>query len=157
MTTALIQEWLEEVKDPEIPVLSIVDLGIITGVEINGDAVTVALTPTFTGCPALDQIKADIRETLSRKGVKDVTVEVTFRTTWTTDRITERGKEALRQFGIAPPVLGYIADLDILEHAICPRCNGNNTEVKNSFGATLCRSIHYCTDCREAFEQFKPL
>jgi ring-1,2-phenylacetyl-CoA epoxidase subunit PaaD len=157
MTTAQIQQWLEEVKDPEIPVLSIVDLGIITGVEINGDAVTVALTPTFTGCPALDQIKADIRETLSRKGVKDVIVEVTFRTTWTTDRITERGKEALRQFGIAPPVSGYIADLDILEHAICPRCNGNNTEVKNTFGATLCRSIHYCTDCREAFEQFKPL
>ncbi len=114
--------WLEEVKDPEIPVLSLVDLGVITEVTIDGSRVRI-------------EIKA-----------------------WTSDRISEKGKTALKEFGLAPPPPSMIfTQLDILESAQCPRCDGTNTELKTPFGATLCRAIYYCHDCKDAFEQFKPL
>jgi ring-1,2-phenylacetyl-CoA epoxidase subunit PaaD len=150
--------WLEEVKDPEIPVLSLVDLGVITNIKLDSSKVKIELTPTFVGCPALDMMKNDIIEVLKRRGIEQVEVEVSFRETWTSDRISEKGKEALKKFGLAPPPSRQIfVDLEVLEHAACPRCDGTNTEMKSSFGPTLCRSIHYCHDCREAFEQFKPL
>jgi ring-1,2-phenylacetyl-CoA epoxidase subunit PaaD len=153
-----IYAWLEEVKDPEIPVLSLVDLGVITSIKFDFPKVKIELTPTFVGCPALDMMKDDIIEVLKRKGIEQVEVEVSFRKTWTSDLISEKGKEALKKFGLAPPPSRQIfVDLEVLEHAACPRCDGTNTELKNSFGPTLCRSIHYCHDCREAFEQFKPL
>jgi ring-1,2-phenylacetyl-CoA epoxidase subunit PaaD len=149
--------WLEEVKDPEIPVLSLVDLGVITAVEVNETQVRVEMTPTFVGCPALDYMKNDIETTLKKHGLEP-TVEVTFRKVWTSELISEKGKRALKQFGISPPASNKIfTDLEILEIAECPRCNGTNTEIKNPFGPTLCRSIHYCNDCKEAFEQFKPV
>ena len=150
--------WLEEVKDPEIPVLSIVDLGVITGVEVGGNNVSVEMTPTFVGCPALEVMKEDITSVLRRRGVEGVEIDVTFRKPWNSDRITEKGRNALKQFGLAPPPAGqFIEDLEILEHAVCPRCNGTDTQLKNTFGPTLCRSIYYCNSCREAFEQFKPI
>lgn len=150
--------WLEEVKDPEIPVLSLVDLGVITRVAIDGLNVTIEMTPTFVGCPALDMMKQEIEEKLKSHGIKEVTILVTFREPWSSDKISEKGKQALKKFGLAPPPDNRLfIDLEVLEHAICPRCDGTNTEVKNTFGPTLCRSIHYCHDCREAFEQFKPL
>ena len=151
--------WLERVMDPEIPVLSIVDLGIIAGVDVTGESVTVKITPTFVGCPALDAIRNEIAATLEAEGVSAYKIEVTMETAWTSDRITEKGRIALRQFGLTPPVPAshVIEDLTILESAQCPRCNGTNTEMRSLFGATLCRSTHYCNDCREAFEQFKPL
>ena len=151
-------EWLEEVKDPEIPVLSLVDLGVIAAVHIEDDLVTVELTPTFVGCPAIDMMKAEIEEVLTKKGIPSVFVDVNFRSQWTSDRITEKGKQALKKFGLAPPPsLAVFSDIEILEHAECPRCNGTDTELKNPFGPTLCRSIHYCNHCKEAFEQFKPI
>ncbi len=154
-----ILKWLEEVKDPEIPVLSIVDLGVISEVVIEDENVTIGLTPTFVGCPAIDMMKEEIIATLLSKGIPKVKVDVNFRTQWTSDMITEKGKMALKQFGLAPPPSSQsvISDLDILEHAHCPRCDGTNTDLKNPFGATLCRSIHYCNTCKEAFEQFKPI
>jgi ring-1,2-phenylacetyl-CoA epoxidase subunit PaaD len=158
LTTEQIYRWLEEVKDPEIPVLSLVDLGVITEVTINEGSVRIEMTPTFVGCPALDYMKADVKEVLKKYGVRDVSVDVTFKKVWSTERISEKGKAALKQFGLAPPPSNKLfTDLEILETAICPRCNGTNTELKNPFGPTLCRSIHYCHDCREAFEQFKPV
>lgn len=151
-------EWLTEVKDPELPVLSLVDLGVITGVELNGLEVKIEMTPTFVGCPALDMMKDQIREVLHSKGLKKVDIEVSFKKPWTSDMITQEGKEALKKFGISPPpARNLFVDLDLLEHAACPRCGGSNTTLRNSFGSTLCRSMHYCDDCREAFEQFKPL
>jgi ring-1,2-phenylacetyl-CoA epoxidase subunit PaaD len=103
-------------------------------------------------------MKEEIIATLHGKGIKKVDVEISFREIWTSDRISEKGKQALKKFGLAPPPSRQIfTDLEVLEHAICPRCDGTNTEMKNSFGPTLCRSIHFCHDCREAFEQFKPL
>jgi ring-1,2-phenylacetyl-CoA epoxidase subunit PaaD len=158
VTAQQILQWLEEVKDPEIPVLSLVDLGVITRVESDGEKVNLEMTPTFVGCPALDMMKDEVEKTLKAKGVKEVTITVSFREPWSSDKITEKGKIALKKFGLAPPPQGNLfTDIDILEHANCPRCNGTNTSLKSTFGPTLCRSIHYCHDCQEAFEQFKPL
>ena len=150
--------WLEEVKDPEIPVLSLVDLGVINDVNVQESHVTIEMTPTFVGCPALDMMKQDITDVLKKNGVPDVTINVTFNKPWSSDLISEKGRLALKQFGLAPPPSATLfEDLDILEKAICPRCNSEETELRSTFGATLCRSIHYCNNCREAFEQFKPL
>lgn len=150
--------WLSDVKDPEIPVLSLVDLGVIRNVTIDADAVTIEMTPTFVGCPALDMMQTEIRDVLHKRGVAHVQIEVSFKQPWTSDMISEEGQKALRQFGIAPPAARTLfGDLDILDHAECPRCGSANTELRNIFGATLCRSIHYCNVCREAFEQFKPV
>lgn len=159
LTTDDIYQWLEEVKDPEIPILSLVDLGVITGVQVTGRDVSIEMTPTFVGCPALDMMKNDIREVLLKNGVQQVKIDVSFKKPWTSDSISEKGKAALKKFGLAPPPLArnLFTDIDILEHVPCPRCSGTDTELKNPFGPTLCRSIHYCNTCREAFEQFKPL
>jgi ring-1,2-phenylacetyl-CoA epoxidase subunit PaaD len=103
-------------------------------------------------------MKQDISEVLKKNGVQEVIVKISFRDAWSTDKISKKGKEALQKFGLAPPPSKKIfSDLDVLERAICPRCEGTNTELKNLFGPTLCRAIHYCRDCKEAFEQFKPL
>lgn len=150
--------WLEDVKDPEIPVLSLVDLGVITDVTVDKDAVRIGMTPTFVGCPALDMMQSEIREVLTRHGVKNIDISVSFKTPWNSDMISQKGRQALRNFGLAPPPSRQLfEDLEVLERAICPRCGHSNTELKSPFGATLCRSIHYCNDCKEAFEQFKPL
>lgn len=158
LTREQVYTWLEEVKDPEIPVLSLVDLGVITAVTLTGENVHIEMTPTFVGCPALDFMKQDIRDVLGKHGIENVSIDVTFRKSWNSDLISEKGKEALKKFGLAPPPSRELfTELDVLEHAICPRCNGTNTELRNTFGPTLCRSIHYCNTCQEAFEQFKPL
>ncbi len=158
LTTDTIYAWLEEVKDPEIPVLSLVDLGVITNVTITDDAVHIEMTPTFVGCPALDIMKEEIVALLKNKGIENISIEVNFRDAWSSDKISTKGKQALKKYGLAPPPLNFLfTDLEILEHAQCPRCDGDNTEMKTPFGPTLCRSIHYCHDCKEAFEQFKPL
>ena len=158
MTSEDVYRWLEEVKDPEIPVLSLVDLGVITGVVITGNDIEIEMTPTFVGCPALDVMKNEIIAVLKEHHANEVTVKVSYREPWSSDKISEKGKRALKRFGLSPPPSQpFIGDIEVLEHAICPLCNGNNTELKNLFGPTLCRSIHYCYDCKEAFEQFKPL
>ena len=151
--------WLEDVKDPEIPVLSLVDLGVITAVMIEGDHVKIDMTPTFVGCPAMDFMKKEVMAVLTQHGIENPEVVINFKNAWTSDRISEKGKLALKKYGLAPPpsTREILTDLNVLEHAICPRCNGTNTEMKSPFGPTLCRSLHYCEDCREAFEQFKPL
>jgi ring-1,2-phenylacetyl-CoA epoxidase subunit PaaD len=158
LTADTIYSWLEDVKDPEIPVLSLVDLGVITDVSIHKHSVQIEMTPTFVGCPALDMMKEEITTVLKAKGIEDVRIDVNFRNAWSSDKISAKGKQALKKFGLAPPPSNAVfTDLEILEHAQCPRCDGDNTEMKTPFGPTLCRSIHYCHDCKEAFEQFKPL
>lgn len=153
-----VYEWLEEVKDPEIPVLSLVDLGVITEVEIKGDTVKIELTPTFAGCPAMDIMRNEVIEKLKNKGIQNVTATISFRIPWSSELISEKGKKALKQYGLAPPPSNKIfTELEILENAICPRCDNTHTEMKSPFGPTLCRSLYYCFDCKEAFEQFKPL
>lgn len=158
ITKENIYRWLTEVKDPEIPVLSLVDLGVITGVTIDNTTVKIEMTPTFVGCPALDFMQEDIRKVMKEHGVEKVEIQVTYKRPWTSDMISDDGRKALKKFGLAPPPGRQLfEDLDVLEHAECPRCGNKDTELRNTFGPTLCRSIHYCNDCREAFEQFKPL
>jgi ring-1,2-phenylacetyl-CoA epoxidase subunit PaaD len=148
---------LETVKDPEIPVLSLIDLGVITDVVVNQKSVLVKMTPTFVGCPAMDYMKAEVEAALQQNGFIP-TVQITFETPWSSDLISEKGKTALKKYGLAPPPSNKVfTDLEILETAICPRCDGENTEMKSPFGPTLCRALYYCHDCKEAFEQFKPL
>jgi ring-1,2-phenylacetyl-CoA epoxidase subunit PaaD len=158
LTISKIYSWLEEVKDPEIPVLSLVDLGVVTEVELDMDHVRVELTPTFAGCPAMEMMKNEVIEKLKSNGVKNPQVEISFRIPWSSEFISEKGKKALKEFGLAPPPSNRLfTDLEILENAECPRCNSHQTELRNPFGSTLCRSIYFCFSCQEAFEQFKPL
>ena len=161
LTKAQILDWLQAVKDPEIPTISLIDLGVVRGVEIEPATgkVSVHLTPTFAGCPAMDYMKRDVERTLLAHGVPAVNVEVSLREAWTSDMITDAGRAALRQHKLSPPpVLGnQVLDLDFLEYAECPNCHGHNTELRTPFGATLCRAVHHCHDCRQLFEQFKPV
>ncbi len=160
LTKEQILTWLEEVKDPEIPVLSLVDLGVITDVTVGetDEKVTVEMTPTFSGCPAMDYMKRNVEEVLDKYGVQNFEVRMSFDKPWNSNKISEKGKIALKNFGLAPPPeYNLILDLDILEHVKCPYCDSDNTDLKTPFGPTLCRSMHYCNNCRQMFEQFKPL
>lgn len=154
-----IKEWLDVVKDPEIPVLSLNDLGVITGIETGENGhVRVNMTPTFAGCPAMDVMKSDVEEVLKEKGINDFEVNLSFDTQWNSNMISEKGRKALKEFGLTPPPMhDLIVDIDIIEHAKCPYCDSENTEMKTPFGPALCRSMHYCNNCHQAFEQFKPL
>jgi ring-1,2-phenylacetyl-CoA epoxidase subunit PaaD len=149
---------LEEVKDPEIPVLSLIDLGVINEVHIEHTGqVKIEMTPTFAGCPAINVMKEDVMETLKKYGI-EAEVNVSFKNPWNSNKISTKGRKALESFGLAPPPHhDLIFDIDILEYVPCPYCKSENTELKSPFGPTLCRSLHYCHDCRQAFEQFKPL
>lgn len=148
---------LETVKDPEIPVLSLVDLGVITDVAVDGNKVLVKMTPTFVGCPAMDYMKSEVETALQQNGFEPH-VKITFEKPWSSDLISAKGKEALKKYGFAPPPdTKLFTDLEILETPTCPRCNGTNTELKSPFGPTLCRALYYCHSCKEAFEQFKPV
>lgn len=154
-----ILQWLEVVKDPEIPVLSLVDMGVITGVGYTTEGVLeVNMTPTFVGCPAMDAMRKGVEEVLTSLEIERFEVRISFEHPWSSDKITERGRAALKQFGLAPPPMhGNIIELDMLEHVACPYCDSHQTIMKSPFGPTLCRSLHYCTTCKQAFEQFKPL
>ncbi len=149
---------LYSVKDPEIPTISVVDMGIITDVAVNADGVVVTMTPTFVGCPAIDVMRADVQSAVEGMGVANVTVNVTFDVPWTTNRLTEAGKQALLKHGLAPPQpYDLELELTVLDHMACPYCGSTNTELKSPFGPTLCRSLHYCHVCLQAFEGFKPV
>lgn len=145
---------LREVDDPEIPGLSVVDLGIIRGVHSDEAGIDVEVMPTFTGCPALELIKCNIAERLAPLH-ETVRVRVTFEEAWTTDRISEAGRERLRCCGFAPPPRGNVIELRPLVK--CPYCGSLSTRMENPFGPTLCRSIHYCDACHQPFEGFKAL
>lgn len=146
---------LEEVKDPEIPILSIIDLKIVRSVEIRDDAVTVQITPTFVGCPALDMIAGAIQDVLIAKGIKTVNVRKDFALQWSTDMLDSEVREKLRLFGIAPP--SPTGNVEIELPTVCPYCSSPRTQLENSFGATLCKQIYYCNSCLQSFEKFKSL
>ena len=152
-------EALEDVKDPEIPTISIVDLGIVTGIDISDDNfVNVTLTPTFSGCPALKIMESMVKERLEKLDLSGVEVDTSFKVQWNTNMITEKGLAALKQHGLAPPPRhNGLIQIDLLEKVKCPYCGSNNTRLNTPFGPTLCRSMHYCNECLNAFEQFKPV
>lgn len=158
ITAEEVWKTLEQVKDPEIPVVSVVEMGIIQGVEVGEDGVTVTMTPTFAGCPAIELMRENIREQLESLGVPDATVNVALDPAWTSDRITESGRAKLKEIGLAPPARhGGTIEIDLLEVVHCPFCGSANTAMENPFGPTLCRALYYCNDCQQPFEKFKAL
>ncbi len=149
---------LEEVKDPEIPTISIVDLGIVTNITVENDFVGITLTPTFSGCPALKVMEDLVREKMQSLGIRNVEVKTNFDVPWNTDMITDNGREMLKKHGLAPPMKhNGLVQIEMLKNVECPHCKSRNTTLQTPFGPTLCRSIHYCNDCLQAFEQFKPV
>jgi ring-1,2-phenylacetyl-CoA epoxidase subunit PaaD len=155
---AAVWEALADVPDPEIPTISVVDLGVVHTVEFgpSGD-LRVELLPTFIGCPATAVMRDAVEQRLRSLGVADqVAVEITFAESWTSDRITPAGRVRLRTSGFAPPP--HIGDeLPMLSTAACPHCGSTNTTLENAFGPTLCRAIYSCAACHQPFEQFKPI
>jgi ring-1,2-phenylacetyl-CoA epoxidase subunit PaaD len=149
---------LEEVPDPELPPVNLVEMGIVRDVSIEDGTVTVTITPTFSGCPALHTMRGDIVQRLRDAGIDSVKVAVTLSPPWTTEWITDPAREKLRQFGLTPPPRhGGDFELLLVETVACPYCGSENTIVKNNWGPTPCRAIFYCNQCRQGFEQFKPL
>ena len=154
-----ILEALQEVKDPEIPTISVVDLGIIRNIDIDEEHnVKVIMTPTFSGCPALKIMENMVKDRIEKMGITSVNVTTNFDDPWNTDMITEKGLAGLKKHGLAPPERhSGLVQIDFLTKVECPLCGSRNTVMKSPFGPTLCRSLHYCNDCLNAFEQFKPV
>lgn len=153
-TLARAMELLQGVKDPEIPTVSVLELGIIGDVRRDGAGLHIEMLPTFVGCPALEMMRDMIREALAELG--PIEVKVVLDPPWTTQRITEAGREKLKASGFAPPPRGDVLELPVLQPRVaCPHCGSMDTRMENAFGPTLCRAIHYCNGCRQPFEQFK--
>lgn len=152
---------LDEVKDPEVPVLSVVELGIIRGVERTDRGVVVTVTPTYSGCPAMRVIEEDITNALRSHGVGDVEVKTSYSPAWTTDWIPAEAREKLRAYGIAPPgASDHDAPVAIGRRRAavrCPFCGSTDTAMRSEFGSTACKSIHVCNGCRQPFEEFKAI
>jgi len=157
-------EILENVKDPEIPVISVVDMGMITAVQLQTSdfglrTCSITMTPTFVGCPAIDVIKKNIHEEVMKLGFDEVEVKVDFETQWTSDRMKDSAKMKLEKFGLAPPVM--LNDDELTEAQLnnvrCPHCHSTDTTLRSAFGSTLCRAIRFCFSCKQGFEQFKPI
>lgn len=158
MTKEQIWEILNDVCDPEIPVLTVLDLGIVREVNIKEEEIEVIITPTYSGCPAMDMISVNIKATLQSQGIDNVKVTSAWNPAWTTDWITAEGKAKLKAYGIAPPVednadkMALFGAGPVIE---CPRCNSENTRLVSQFGSTACKSMYQCNDCKEPFDYFK--
>ena len=154
---------LERVKDPEVPVLSVVELGIVRDVVVDGSAVTVTITPTYSGCPAMRVIEEDITAALEWEGMSPVRIETVYAPAWTTDWMSAEAKQKLSAYGIAPP--GRVASESLVmltrapavERAACPYCGSKDTELRSEFGSTACKAIMYCRACEQPFEMFKAI
>lgn len=162
----MVRHWLAQVPDPEIPVISLTDLGIIRDVEWQDDTLVVTVTPTYSGCPATSVINLDIEAALRAKGIEKLRLERRLSPPWTTDWISAEGREKLRAYGIAPPVDGTAADGRLAGRVArlagtsnlviaCPRCGSTKTEKISQFGSTPCKASYRCTDCLEPFDYFK--
>jgi ring-1,2-phenylacetyl-CoA epoxidase subunit PaaD len=156
-----VYEWLSHVTDPEVPVLSILDLGVVRDVVIgkkDGETfVKVVITPTYSGCPAMDVIAIGIRMALVSRGIRYIDIEPRLSPAWTTDWMTEEGKVKLKEYGIAPPNRKAFAALGLFEEdkVNCPRCDSEDTELVSRFGPTSCKALYKCLSCKEPFEHFK--
>jgi len=154
---AQITAWLREVKDPEIPVADVVGMGIVREVAIDVEGVRVAITPTYSGCPAMEVIGREVREKLEEKGCREVRVDLVHAPAWTTDWMDEATRRALKEYGIAPPqkTCGSSPFAHPNEDVHCPRCDRRDIRLTSRFGSTACKALYYCNTCDEPFEQFK--
>lgn len=152
---------LETVPDPEVPVISVVELGVVRDVVVDDAGVTVTMTPTYSGCPAMHEMEEDIRSALAARGVEQVTVRTVLSPAWTTDWIGPAAREKLRAYGIAPPGRAESGGLVMLTRARppvpCPFCGSSDTRLESEFGSTACKAIRFCNACRQPFEEFKAL
>ena len=157
--------WLGEIADPEIPVISIIDLGIVRAVAFEGEQCVVTITPTYSGCPAMQVIADSVQEALRAKGITSVRLVNQLSPAWTTDWMSDAGKAALRGYGIAPPAQQVI-DISGLRAGVkrgalsepavvCPNCGSSHTQLTSQFGSTPCKALYKCLDCREPFDYFK--
>jgi len=155
-STDEIRRWLADVPDPEIPALSVIDLGIVRAVEWKGDCLTVTVTPTYSGCPATSVIALEIAEAIRRRGVDEVKVATKLSPAWTTDWISDEGRAKLKAYGVAPPVSGARCVGDLKNPIVeCPHCGSMATEQVSRFGSTPCKAHWRCRDCLEPFDYFK--
>lgn len=162
ITVASAWAVLGQVLDPEVPALSVVELGIVRDVQMQGGAVSVIVTPTYSGCPATEAIRDDIVRALKDAGAETVTVTMQLAPAWTTDWIAPAAREKLRRYGIAPP---HVSGTPLAAQPMrfhprdlhCPRCDSTHTEQLSAFGSTACKALYRCLDCREPFEYFKPI
>jgi ring-1,2-phenylacetyl-CoA epoxidase subunit PaaD len=153
-----IWEILKEVVDPEIPVLSVIDMGVVRDVVKTANGIEVSITPTYSGCPAMEMIANDIKSALLQKGYSGVTIKTVLSPSWTTDWITDEAKEKLRKYGIAPPEHSTADKNSLLGNpkvVKCPRCKSEHTEMISQFGSTACKALWKCLDCQEPFDYFK--
>ncbi len=147
-----IWEMLQTVTDPEVPVLTIIDLGIVRDVKINDGEIEIIITPTYTGCPAMDMIAMNIRLALIENGFAKIKITTALSPAWTTDWMSETGKQKLIEYGIAAPNKKFIIPADGVQ---CPQCNSLNTKLLSEFGSTACKALYQCNDCKEPFDYFK--
>jgi len=152
-----IWQILKEVPDPEVPVLNLLDLGIIRDVRFNDDEIEVVVTPTYSGCPATSMINMSIKLKLIEKGFNNIKITNQLSPVWTTDWMTEEGKQKLKAYGIAPPVYSKNSDelFSKTDEVECPLCNSKHTHLVSQFGSTACKALYQCDDCKEPFDYFK--
>ena len=160
-SVAQVWTWLEQVPDPEIPVISVVDLGIVRDVAWVDEACVITITPTYSGCPAMTVIRDDIERVLAAQGIDRVSVQTRLAPAWTTDWMSARGKASLSGYGIAPPAQQVIDISGISRKAspalvvACPHCGSRHTRLVSQFGSTACKALYRCGDCKEPFDYFK--
>jgi ring-1,2-phenylacetyl-CoA epoxidase subunit PaaD len=159
VTASYIWELLEEVSDPEVPVLSVVDLGVARRVEVNEQSITITITPTYSGCPAMKTMEDDIRKKLSDHHIENVTINTVLSPAWTTDWLSENGRRKLKEYGIAPPE--HEVDKSVLfsepTKVPCPKCGSTDTRMVSQFGSTACKAHYQCNTCKEPYDYFKCL
>ena len=159
-TSEGIFDLLKQIEDPEIPVINIVELGVVRNVSVNDDTVKVEITPTYSGCPAMKVIEDQIYLKLNEIGVQNIQIKTVYSPSWTTDWITEETKEKLRSYGIAPPLKVSPQDIfpflnEAKEKVQCPYCRSDDTTITSKFGSTPCKALHFCNNCQQPFEEFK--
>lgn len=154
-----IYNWLEEVSDPEIPVLSVIDLGVVRDAQIIDGDWLITITPTYSGCPAMKTMEEDILSKLKDKGIDSARVELVLAPAWSTDWLSENGRIKLREYGIAPPEHEVDKSVLFAEPTVvpCPKCHSRNTRMVSQFGSTACKALYQCNDCQEPFDYFKCL
>jgi len=155
-----IWDILEQIPDPEIPVISIIDLGVVRNVALVNNEYLIQITPTYSGCPAMNAIQMDIHNTLQAKGILNFKIQMIYQPAWSSSWINAAAKERLREYGIAPPNEQAKRKLNVLtadyeEEVACPRCHSNNTNLVSQFGSTACKALYKCNDCLEPFDYFK--
>ena len=158
ITIDRVWQVLDTISDPEIPVVSLVEMGIARAVQLDGDRVIVTITPTFAGCPAMHHMREQIVEQLRSIGLEQIEIRTSLNPPWTSEWLSDEVRSKLRQFGLAPPPRhnGQL-EIALLEVVACPHCGSKDTRLDSAFGPTLCQSLHYCHACRQSFQRFKPL